>query len=56
MHLHSNDGKNDLHNPVSKEDFAKLSDLLEKYVLNCPICLEYWDIDIKKEMERISLF
>ena len=56
MHLHSNDGKSDLHNPVSKEDFTKLSKLLEKYRLNCPICLEYWDIDIKKEMERIALF
>ncbi|PIE98318.1 MAG: hypothetical protein CR988_03210 [Treponema sp.] len=54
MHLHSNNGCADLHNPVTEEDAELVFSTLEKYNLEISVCLEYQNVDLKDEAKRLE--
>lgn len=54
VHLHSNNGIDDVHNPVTAEDAALLTKILDEYTIQVPLSLEYWDCDLKHEIERLK--
>lgn len=53
VHLHSNDRVNDTHSPPADNEVCKLRELFDEYNLQVPICLEYWDCDISREIKRL---
>lgn len=54
VHLHSNNGIEDEHKPVTESDAAMLTKILDKYSLQVPLSLEYWGCDIKNEVARLQ--
>lgn len=52
MHIHSNDGKYDLHERASDEKIKELYSLLDKYNINPVLSIEYKVGDLEKEIKR----
>ncbi|MEL3908097.1 MAG: TIM barrel protein [Treponemataceae bacterium] len=54
VHLHSNDETNDNHAPLTNKDALDITKILDKHNLQVPLCLEYWNCDLKKEIQRLE--
>lgn len=52
IHVHSNNGVSDLHNPPNEEEVKHLYHLLDKYNLNPTLTLEYKVACLKEEMKK----
>lgn len=52
IHIHSNNGKYDTHNPPQEKEIKDLYYLLDKYNINPPLSLEYKIDNIREEMEK----
>lgn len=55
MHVHSNDGKYDLHRSMSMEEIENLYELLDKYGIRTPLALEYEAVNFELEVKRYRL-
>lgn len=52
IHIHSNDGVSDSHNPLNEEEVKHLYYLLDKYHLNPTLALEYKIDCLKEEIKK----
>ncbi len=52
MHIHSNDGKYDLHQPATREEVEELYYFLDKYGLDPVLSLEYNIEDMEEEIKK----
>lgn len=55
MHIHSNDGKYDLHKAMTREEIKDLYELLDKYGIKSPLSLEYEVEDLELELKKYRL-
>lgn len=54
LHIHSNNKEDDNHAPLTTDDTKNLIKILDKYNLQVPLCLEYWNCDLQKEIKRLE--
>ena len=52
MHIHSNDGRYDLHRRPTTQEIARLYSLLDRYRLNPVLALEYPFDHLEAELAR----
>lgn len=56
MHLHENDGINDLHNPLSEETLILIKQYLTNQQVSPILAIEYETNDLVKEIERFRKY
>lgn len=53
IHVHSNDGVNDLHNAPTVEEINQLYEILDKYAINPILSLEYKAENLEEEINKM---